>query len=598
MPNGVFSGLSSLIWLNLSGNNDLTAVSASTFTGLTSLQELYLNDNIALRRARSFETLPALQVINLENTLLDEHGMADRPFAGLSQLRMMNLKFIQFDRIPYEMFLGLESLQIVKFRHPNIPEFDKLKIKVEIERVGGGLRLKMGPGAPFAIEVPIDLTNGSLAGGRTALTIPTGSRTGDTVTVTRDQGSSGAVSARLGTLPGIPADHVGYRLVRGTQSLRILPAISRLELVLAPARVAEADVAATGMVNEASTLVTARLSREAPRDFGVEVRFEPASPATGSDFTASADRVLSFAEGATESTGGVRLVAIDNPADAPDKRVVVSAIMSPEAAAAGVQPADPEVLVIADDDGVPSRPGNLEAASAGGGITLSWDPPAGLLARHEYRYRTGTGGSYPEAWTRIAESGRGQHHAARYTVAGLQSGTTYTFQVRAVNAAGAGGAATSGAVALTESLPEVTIAAAASPVVEGQAAVFGLRRSGAPAEALTVVVAVTEEGSYIKPGTYQAPRRAVFAAASAAAALSVETADDTVAESDGGVTVTVTAAANAPYAVGAAGSATVRVTNNDAPVTPPFMRDGREPARAPRRVRDQQSHGAVQRRPG
>ena len=113
------------------------------------------------------------------------------------------------------------------------------------------------------------------------------------------------------------------------------------------------------------------------------------------------------------------------------------------------------------------------------------------------------------------------------------------------------------AVALA--LPVVSVVAVSSPVTEGTAAAFTLRRTGDTAAALTVAVSVTEEGAVLS-GT---PASTVtFAAGSAEVRLSVATVDDSVAEADARVAVAVTAGSGYQLSSGA-GSAGVDVYDND-----------------------------------
>ena len=113
------------------------------------------------------------------------------------------------------------------------------------------------------------------------------------------------------------------------------------------------------------------------------------------------------------------------------------------------------------------------------------------------------------------------------------------------------------------SLPEISVAAAASPVTEGSPAAFTLSRTGDTAAALTVSVSVSESGSMLS-GT---PASTVtFDAGKAEAQLSLATEDDSVAEADGRVTASL--AAGSGYDVVAdAASAGVDVYDDDEPVT-------------------------------
>ena len=94
--------------------------------------------------------------------------------------------------------------------------------------------------------------------------------------------------------------------------------------------------------------VTATVSPASPEAFEVSVSAAAMSPAEDGDFTVSGS-TLSFAAGATESTGTVTITAHDNAVDAPDKTVSVSGTT----AAAEVSAPDALTLTIADDDDAP-----------------------------------------------------------------------------------------------------------------------------------------------------------------------------------------------------------------------------------------------------
>ena len=115
-------------------------------------------------------------------------------------------------------------------------------------------------------------------------------------------------------------------------------------------------------------------------------------------------------------------------------------------------------------------------------------------------------------------------------------------------------------------LPSVTIAASASPVSEGAAAVFILTRTGDnTTNALTVSVTVTQNGEVIS-GT--SPTSVTFDAGATTARLGISTDDDNVDEDAGKVTVMVAmdSANPATYLLGdpATATATVAVEDNDA----------------------------------
>ena len=93
--------------------------------------------------------------------------------------------------------------------------------------------------------------------------------------------------------------------------------------------------------------------------------------------------------------------------------------------------------VTATPDLVPDAPGNLQAAVGDKEVTLTWDLPTNVGAIGNIQVRYGAGASVPPTavWTNVGAS------AITHKVTGLTNGTEYTFEVRAVNSAGNGTAA-------------------------------------------------------------------------------------------------------------------------------------------------------------
>ena len=114
----------------------------------------------------------------------------------------------------------------------------------------------------------------------------------------------------------------------------------------------------------------------------------------------------------------------------------------------GVEPAS--VTVTIPVEGAPSAPTGLTAESGDRSVTLTWGAPAddggSAIVRYQVRYQE-IGGSY-SAWTTVS----GGAGATSTTVSGLVNGTSYEFQVRAVNGISPGQAATASAT-LAESAP-------------------------------------------------------------------------------------------------------------------------------------------------
>ncbi len=112
---------------------------------------------------------------------------------------------------------------------------------------------------------------------------------------------------------------------------------------------------------------------------------------------------------------------------------------------------------------------------------------------------------------------------------------------------------------LNDDLSQVTLAAAAGAVAEGEDAVFVLTRTGDASAPLTVAVDVSEAGSVLA-GT--APTSVTFGADEAQTRLRVATADDAVEEADGSVTAALVAGSGYTVVPGS-GSAAVAVFDND-----------------------------------
>ncbi len=111
----------------------------------------------------------------------------------------------------------------------------------------------------------------------------------------------------------------------------------------------------------------------------------------------------------------------------------------------------------------PAAPTALTASAGDTRVTLAWtqgDDGGSALTRHEYRQSTDTGTMWAD-WTAIPNSAGNEAHATSYTVSGLTNGTSYTFQVRAVNAVGPGGPSGNADATPATSPPPPTLTASA-----------------------------------------------------------------------------------------------------------------------------------------
>ena len=114
-------------------------------------------------------------------------------------------------------------------------------------------------------------------------------------------------------------------------------------LVLTPTTINE-----SGATN--SSTVTAMLSGKSNTAVTLTVAAAAGADTAAADFTLSGNKTLTIAAGATTSTGSVKITAVNNNVDGPNKSVTVSATAS----GGGVANPDNQTLTINDDDAAPT----------------------------------------------------------------------------------------------------------------------------------------------------------------------------------------------------------------------------------------------------
>ncbi len=239
-----FDGLTSLEYLYLN-NNALTALPETVFRGLTSLQVLLLNNNALTALPETvFNGLPSLRALLLLNNQLPD--LPETVFNGLSSLQYLYLDSNQLTALPETVFSGLTALQYLYLSNNAV---DPIALTVSLERVDNGQFKAVAPiGAPFDIRLPIHITDGSIIGGATAVTIPQGSTESAIFTVIPTSGTNAAVTADIGTLPELPAGHSGYTLVKSTDLPLVLMGTPGINLLSdRTPQVRDAIVAAAGV---------------------------------------------------------------------------------------------------------------------------------------------------------------------------------------------------------------------------------------------------------------------------------------------------------------------------------------------------------------
>ena len=236
LPSTVFSGLSSLSNLYMN-NNQLTSLPALVFSGLTSLRQINMHTNLLTTLpVNVFSGLSSLNQISINNNRLT--SLPENVFSGRTGLIYLYLDGNRLTSLPANLFSGLSALEQLKFNNNRLSTLpaglfrglssltwllvqgntvNPLPFTVSLEKVGTNQFKATAPvGAPFAMTIPITVVNGSISGGATTLIIPAGGVESQAHTVIRTPGTTAAVTVDIGTLPGLPAQHQGYELVKSS----------------------------------------------------------------------------------------------------------------------------------------------------------------------------------------------------------------------------------------------------------------------------------------------------------------------------------------------------------------------------------------------
>ena len=259
LPEGIFDELTSLTWLYLDSNN-LTTLSTDIFSKLTTLTELRLNNNTLTTLPENiFSSLTALKQLWLGFNSLTT--LPENIFSSLTALTELDLSNNAFTSLPEDIFDGLTALGYLALHNATLTSLpngifdqltltdiilsnnaltslpagifdgltglrllwlqgnavDPLPLTISLEKVGDEHFKAVAPtGAPFDIVLPLTVTNGSVTGSATNITLPKGSVESEPLAVIYPAGSTAAATVDIGTLPGIASDHNGYVLVKST----------------------------------------------------------------------------------------------------------------------------------------------------------------------------------------------------------------------------------------------------------------------------------------------------------------------------------------------------------------------------------------------
>ncbi len=210
--------------LDLRGKS-IDALAAGDFDGLTVLTTLQLfNNDLTTLPDDVFDDLTALTILELGSNSLVE--LPARVFKNNTALTILHLRINSLTALPDGLFSDLTSLTQFSLDGNST---DPMQLTVTVERVGttDQVRAKVLAGAPFAVDIPVTVVDGRLAGGATTLGVAAGRVDGGPVTVTRPVGTTTAVTVDvdLSTQPTLPSGHAGYEFARASSGLpaTILP---------------------------------------------------------------------------------------------------------------------------------------------------------------------------------------------------------------------------------------------------------------------------------------------------------------------------------------------------------------------------------------
>ncbi len=461
LPAGIFDELTALIVLTLA-DNQFSSLPAGIFDELTALEHLGLGDNqLSSLPDGVFDNLNALTNLSLTRNALS--SLPAGIFDELTMLTTLSLGENQFSALPRGIFEGLPLLTVL-YLSSNL--VNPLPLDVSLQKVVDGQFKAVAPaGVTFDLVLPIRIRNGSISGGATTLTIPVGSVESDTLTVTRTTGTSGAVSVWIGELPGLPANHTGYKLVKTTgdfHPLEIFEDISEQiwfgTITIGSWGNAFGNGNATGYGyssrHNAGSISNSTFTYKGVtytiHGFGVSVlgdipnariikrvlTISPGFPSCDKDLLRFLGFQLSDAStGSAYGSTTYNWPAIGNQ--------FLSIHENPFSALIALHPT------------VPDAP-TVTAANDGNQVTLSWTTCDGGkdITRHEYQQKT-TSGTFG-SWIPIPNSGAGGVNAASYTLTGVNNPQEQIFEVRAVNELGDG--SISAPVSPSDRTPQVAAA--------------------------------------------------------------------------------------------------------------------------------------------
>ena len=433
----------------------ITALNSGDFDGLAALGTLYLYGNqLTTLPEDIFDGLNALTTL-----LLGLNQFATLPediFEGLNALTDLRMIGNRFTTLPDGFFEGLNALTTL-YVHGN--PVDPLPLTVVLEKVANGQFKAVVPaGAPFEIVLPLSVWNGSIRGGATTITVPAGSLESQPLTVTPTPGTTFAVAVDIGTLPGLPANHSGYTLVKSAH-LRItvtegdIPATSDLTLTVGENPDDPFNDHPFGRIG---------FNQHPSPSWNFGTLSSPAFVLDGISYTVTSLYYLTYVKRLTLRTspdlprgfvlylGSQRFNSVDSGFTHRYSKDEWENVNLNWPVGKVVQ-----VRIVETTPMLSGPPTNLQATTQNQNVMLTWELPANsdpaTLPVNEYEVRISTDGgtTWEYGWRELSDSGPGEENRNGITIGSssadiyqiLSNGREYTFEVRALGGDGSGDAA-------------------------------------------------------------------------------------------------------------------------------------------------------------
>ncbi len=342
------------------GSKGITSIRAGDFAGLSSLEELTLDRN-------SLTTLPSGLLAGLSSLKFlavsrnDLTALPSDLLNGLSNLEELWLERNEITAFPPGFFIGQgDFTELHTDRNTgdrdleprdwswNIPG-SPVRLDVSLEAVAEGQFKVVAPsGVPFDMDFSVTVTNGIISGGDNTLTVNGGeTESSETATVTRAEGTSGAVTADITDVP--------HHTDRGWSPYNngFLPArdADDLPLEVFPARKPLVSIApkADGVAVFEGTAAEFILTRDTPHDDALTVTVEVAQTGAVIKTADSYEPPDSVDFGAGEGTATLTVETQADSVDEPGGTITATVTAAETDDYAAGSPAEAEVTVQDDD---------------------------------------------------------------------------------------------------------------------------------------------------------------------------------------------------------------------------------------------------------